>query len=82
MLPEHPKHARIGENGRTLKEFATDFVSKEKHSKPIVASIDGGTAPPEERIDHADTIISGRAGTAQNKINAFKAVGIEVAENP
>lgn len=74
--------ALIGEIGGDLEELAAKFVSEEGYSKPIVSFIAGRTAPTGKRMGHAGAIIMGKAGTAQSKIDAFKAAGIGVAEKP
>jgi succinyl-CoA synthetase alpha subunit len=74
--------ALIGEIGGNLEELVADFVSKEGYSKPVVAFVAGRTAPPGKRMGHAGAIITGGAGTAQSKIDAFRKAGIEVAEKP
>jgi succinyl-CoA synthetase alpha subunit len=70
----------IGEIGGNLEELAADFVSEEEYSKPVVAFVAGRTAPLGKRMGHAGAIITGRAGAAQSKIDAFRKAGIEVAE--
>jgi len=71
----------IGEIGGQEEEIAADFISK-KMTKPVVAYVAGITAPPGRRMGHAGAIIEGRAGSAQDKINAFKNLGIRVATYP
>jgi succinyl-CoA synthetase alpha subunit len=71
----------IGEIGGTDEQDAARFV-KEKMSKPVVGFIAGQTAPPGRRMGHAGAIISGSAGTAAEKIEAFKDAGIGVAQRP
>jgi succinyl-CoA synthetase alpha subunit len=72
----------IGEIGGNLEELAAEFVAKEGYSKPVVAFVAGRTAPPGKKMGHAGAIITGKAGTAQSKIDAFRKAGIEVAEKP
>jgi succinyl-CoA synthetase alpha subunit len=73
--------AMMGEIGGTDEQEAADFV-KNHMKKPVVGFIAGQTAPPGRRMGHAGAIISGSAGTAAEKIEAFKAAGIGVAARP
>ena len=73
--------AMMGEIGGTDEQNAADFV-KNHMTKPVVGFIAGQTAPPGRRMGHAGAIISGSAGTAAEKIEAFKAAGIGVAARP
>jgi succinyl-CoA synthetase alpha subunit len=72
----------IGEIGGNLEELAAEYISREKYSKPIVAFIAGRSAPPGKRMGHAGAIITGKAGTAESKIEKFKNAGVKVAEKP
>jgi len=73
--------ALMGEIGGTDEQDAAEFVRQ--HMKtPVVGFIAGQTAPPGRRMGHAGAIISGSAGTAAEKIDAFKAAGIGVAKRP
>ena len=71
----------IGEIGGTDEQEAAVFV-KERMSKPVVGFIAGQTAPPGRQMGHAGAIISGSAGTAEEKMKAFQDNGIAVAERP
>lgn len=71
----------IGEIGGTDEQDAAKFV-KNRMSKPVVGFIAGQTAPPGRRMGHAGAIISGSAGTAAEKIQAFEENGIAVARRP
>jgi len=74
--------ALIGEIGGNAEEQAAEYIRQEKYPKPVVAFIAGRTAPPGKRMGHAGAIIMGKAGTAESKIEAFKAVGVAVADRP
>jgi succinyl-CoA synthetase alpha subunit len=71
----------IGEIGGTDEERAARFIA-ERMSKPVTAFVAGRTAPPGKRMGHAGAIIQGGTGTAAEKIAAFEAVGVRVAEHP
>ncbi len=71
----------IGEIGGIDEQDAARFV-REKMKKPVVGFIAGQTAPPGRRMGHAGAIISGSAGTAAEKMQAFQENGVGVAKRP
>jgi succinyl-CoA synthetase alpha subunit len=79
--PETDAVVMIGEIGGTDEQEAAAFV-KERMRKPVVGFIAGQTAPPGRRMGHAGAIISGSAGTAEEKMQAFEDNGIAVMKRP
>ncbi len=79
--PDTDAVVMIGEIGGTDEQEAARFV-KEKMTKPVVGFIAGQTAPPGRRMGHAGAIISGSAGTAAEKMQAFEENGVGVAKRP
>jgi succinyl-CoA synthetase alpha subunit len=79
--PDTTAVVMIGEIGGTDEQEAAKFV-KEKMTKPVVGFIAGQTAPPGRRMGHAGAIISGSAGTAAEKMQAFEENGLGVARRP
>ena len=75
--PETLAVLMIGEIGGTAEEDAAKWIAA---NKPVAAFIAGRQAPPGKRMGHAGAIISGGKGTADDKIKALHAVGIEVAD--
>ena len=70
-----------GEIGGDDEEKAAAFI-KDHMTKPVVAFIAGKTAPPGKQMGHAGAIVSGNAGSAQSKVEAFENAGVEVVDLP
>ncbi|HEX7238641.1 MAG TPA: succinate--CoA ligase subunit alpha [Longimicrobiaceae bacterium] len=79
--PDTKAIVMLGEIGGTDEQEAAAYV-KAHVTKPVVGFIAGQTAPPGRRMGHAGAIISGSAGTAEEKIGAFRDNGIGVAQRP
>jgi succinyl-CoA synthetase alpha subunit len=73
--------AMMGEIGGTDEQEAARFV-RDRMKKPVVGFIAGQTAPPGRRMGHAGAIISGSAGTAAEKLEAFEKAGMGIARRP
>jgi succinyl-CoA synthetase alpha subunit len=79
--PATEKIVMLGEIGGNAEILAAEYI-KAHVTKPVVGFIAGQTAPEGKRMGHAGAIISGGAGTAVEKITAFKENGIRVADSP
>jgi succinyl-CoA synthetase alpha subunit len=71
----------IGEIGGEIEEDAAEYIRKH-FKKPLVAFIAGQNAPPGRRMGHAGAVISGSSGSSQAKMEALRAAGAVVIENP
>ena len=79
--PETHGILMIGEIGGTDEIEAADYI-RQHVKKPVAAFIAGRTAPPGRRMGHAGAIIGGAEDTAEAKIKALQAAGVEVALSP
>lgn len=79
--PETDAIVMIGEIGGDAEERAAAFI-KDNVTKPVVGYVAGFTAPEGKTMGHAGAIVSGSAGTAQAKKEAFEAVGVKVGKTP
>ena len=71
----------IGEIGGNAEILAAEYIDAHV-TKPVAAFIAGQTAPPGKRMAHAGAIISGGAGTAEEKIAALEKANVAVARSP
>jgi succinyl-CoA synthetase alpha subunit len=79
--PETKAIVLIGEIGGDSEEKAAEYIKKHV-TKPVVAYVAGFTAPEGKTMGHAGAIVSGSAGTAQAKKEAFEAAGVKVGKTP
>src|SRR3954454_4667934 len=79
--PETHAIIMIGEIGGSAEEEAAQYI-KANVSKPMSAYIAGVTAPAGKKMGHAGAIVSGNTGTAQGKMDALRAAGVQVGLNP
>jgi succinyl-CoA synthetase alpha subunit len=79
--PDTKAMLMIGEIGGTAEEEAAEFIAAHV-TKPMSAYIAGVTAPAGKKMGHAGAIVSGGKGTAQGKMDALAAAGVEIGLNP
>jgi len=71
----------IGEIGGDDEELAAEFIARQM-TKPVAAFIAGASAPHGKRMGHAGAIIEGSTGTAEEKIELLRSVGVKIADHP
>ncbi len=76
--PNTDSVALIGEIGGDAEERAAQFI-KDKMTKPVAVFISGRQAPAGKQMGHAGAIISTSSGSAADKVAAFEAAGVPVA---
>ncbi|MBE8221239.1 MAG: succinate--CoA ligase subunit alpha [Bdellovibrionales bacterium] len=79
--PETDAVILIGEIGGSAEEEAAEYI-KNNFKKPVVAFIAGATAPKGKRMGHAGAIVSGSAGSAEDKYKALQDAGCTIEKNP
>ena len=79
--PETDSIVMIGEIGGTKEQDAADYI-KNHFNKPVAALIVGKSAPANRRMGHAGAIITGKSGSASEKIRALKSAGCSIVNSP
>ncbi|MSP66707.1 MAG: succinyl-CoA synthetase subunit alpha [Alphaproteobacteria bacterium] len=70
----------VGEIGGTAEEDAAEYASG--MTKPVIAFVAGGSAPPGKKMGHAGAIVLGDRGTYRSKRRALEAAGVVVLDMP
>lgn len=79
--PQTEKVVLIGEIGGRAELDAAEFIQNHM-TKPVAGFIAGRSAPEGTTMGHAGAIVEGGAGTADEKIEALRAAGVRIADNP
>ena len=69
----------IGEIGGNGEQEAADWAY-ENCQKPIIGFVGGRSAPPGKRMGHAGAVVSGKGGSASDKIAYLESKNIHVAD--
>ncbi len=72
----------FGEIGTVAEEEAAEVIQSGKYTKPLVAYIAGRSLPSGMRFSHASAIIERGRGTAESKVKALRAAGVQVVDSP
>jgi succinyl-CoA synthetase alpha subunit len=70
----------VGEIGGTMEEEAAEYIST--MDKPVVAFIAGRSAPPDRRMGHAGSIVTGGRGSGTCKVASLTEAGSIVVDVP
>ncbi len=70
----------VGEIGGSMEEEAAEYART--MSKPVIAYIAGGAAPPGKKMGHAGAIVMGNKGTYASKKSALESAGVNVLSTP
>ncbi len=70
----------VGEIGGAMEEDAAEYAKT--MSKPVIAFIAGGAAPPGKKMGHAGAIVLGDKGTYKSKKEALEGAGVTVLDTP
>lgn len=79
--PDTDSVVMIGEIGGTKEQDAADYI-KNHFKKPVAALIVGKSAPANRRMGHAGAIITGKSGSASEKISALRSAGCAIINSP
>ena len=79
--PDTDNVVMIGEIGGTKEQEAAQYI-KDNFKKPVAALIVGQSAPAGKRMGHAGAIITGEAGTAEEKMKALAEAGVSIEPGP